>query len=121
MRPKGADWKKAWDSVMKMVTKYAERGPFFLNPDEVVVRNIISGLAKNKMEYGYACCPCRQVEGIHGKDRENICPCRRHKEDVARRGICECGLFVSQAYLNKRRKINGRGKSYAGSSRPWKG
>jgi ferredoxin-thioredoxin reductase catalytic subunit len=104
MKAKGADWKKTWNSVLKMVTKYAERGPFFLNPDEVVVRNIISGLAKNKMEYGYAYCPCRQVEGSPEKDKENICPCRMHKEEIARQGICECGLFVSQAYLNKRRK-----------------
>jgi ferredoxin-thioredoxin reductase catalytic subunit len=104
MNAKDADWEKTWNSVFKTVTKYAERGPFFLNPDEVVVRNIVSGLAKNKMDYGYAYCPCRQVQGSPEKDKENICPCRMHKEDIARQGICECGLFVSHAYLNERRK-----------------
>jgi len=91
-------------SVERMVSKYAERSPFLLNPDEVVVKNLIAGLVKNKTKYGYAYCPCKEVKGIPEEDRENICPCRTHKEEIARQGTCECGLFVSESYFNAKRK-----------------
>ena len=86
-------------SVEKMVTKYAERSSFFLNPDDVVVKNIISGLVRNRVKYGYAYCPCREVKGIPEEDVRNICPCQTHKEEITRQGTCECGLFVSKAYF----------------------
>lgn len=104
MKSKCANRKEVWDSVMIMVTKYAERGPYFLNPDKVVVRNVVSGLARNKIEHGYAYCPCREVEGTPEKDRKNICPCQTHKADIARHGTCECGLFVSEAFLKAKQK-----------------
>jgi ferredoxin-thioredoxin reductase catalytic subunit len=88
-----------------MVTRYAETAPFFLNPDEVVVENVISGLVINKMKYGYAYCPCREVKGIPEEDANNICPCRTHWEEIACRGTCECGLFVSKTYLKTRKKM----------------
>ena len=31
-------------------------------------------------------------------DRKYICPCYRHKQDIAATGRCICGLFVSDAY-----------------------
>ena len=102
MGSKGVDEEKIRASIMKMVTRYAERGPFFLNPDRVVVENVVAGLLRNKMKHGYAYCPCRGVEGIPERDRGNICPCRTHKEDIARQGTCECGLFVSRAFLEAR-------------------
>jgi len=102
MGAKGVDEERVRASVMRMVTRYVERGPFFLNPDKVVVENIIAGLLRNKMKYGYAYCPCRGVEGIPERDRKNICPCRTHREEIARQGTCECGLFVSKAFLEAR-------------------
>jgi len=87
------------NSVVRMVTRYVDRGPYLLNPDRVVAENIINGLVRNKKRYGHAYCPCREVAGITEKDRDNICPCRSHKEEIARQGTCECGLFVSEAYL----------------------
>ena len=104
MKSKNADKRKAFESVMRMVTKYVKSGPFFLNPDKATVKDIISGLVKNRIEYGYAYCPCRTVKGIPEEDKENICPCRRHKEDIARQGTCECGLFVSEAYLAEKQQ-----------------
>lgn len=89
------DEEKVRVSVMRMVTRYAERGPYRLNPDRVVVDNIIAGLVKNKIRYGYAYCPCREVSGIPRRDKDNICPCRSRHEDIARDGTCECGLYVS--------------------------
>jgi mycoredoxin len=32
------------------------------------------------------------------KDRKFICPCYRHKEDIAETGHCICHLFVSDEY-----------------------
>jgi ferredoxin-thioredoxin reductase catalytic chain len=104
MRNKSIDEMKVRSSVERIVTKYAESSPFSLNPDKAVVRNIITGLMKNKIRYGYAYCPCKEVTGIPEKDRDNICPCRTHKEEIARQGTCECGLFVSKAYFNAKKK-----------------
>jgi len=110
MGARGIDEEKVGASVMRMVTRYAERGPFFLNPDGVVVENVVAGLLRNKMKYGYAYCPCRGVEGIPERDMDKICPCRNHKEEIARQGTCECGLFVSEVFLKakKRSKISHR-------------
>jgi len=107
MRKKRVDEMKIRSSVERMVTKYAERSPFYLNPDRVVVKNVIAGLARNRMKYGYAYCPCKEVSGIPEKDRNNICPCRTHKEEIAYQGTCECGLFVSEAYFNVEKKKRG--------------
>jgi ferredoxin-thioredoxin reductase catalytic subunit len=99
METESDDYRRIRASVEKSVTKYAERSPFFLNPDDVVVKNIILGLIRNKLKYGYNYCPCREVKGILKEDAKNICPCRTHKEEITRRGTCECGLFVSKAYF----------------------
>jgi len=90
-------------SIVRMITKYAERSPYFLNPDKVVVENIIAGLVRNKLRYGYAYCPCREVKGTP-EDKKNICPCRSHREDIALHGACECGLFVNKSFLEARKK-----------------
>jgi ferredoxin-thioredoxin reductase catalytic subunit len=103
MQKRAADESNVRASVERMVTEYAELSPFFLNPDEVVVKNIISGLVKNRMEYGYAYCPCKEMKGIPEEDSKNICPCRTHKEEIASQETCECGLFVSKAYFNRKR------------------
>jgi mycoredoxin len=31
-------------------------------------------------------------------DRKFICPCYRHKQDIAANGRCICGLFVNESY-----------------------
>ena len=92
---KKLDIEGALAAVTRTATAYAERGPYSLNPDEMIVKDILLGLARNLMEYGYAYCPCRQVQGIPDKDSENICPCMTHRKEIALTGSCECGLFVS--------------------------
>ena len=79
----------------RMTSRYADRSPYRLNPDEVTVRNVVEGLARNRARYGRAYCPCRSVEGDPERDVVNICPCRSHHQDIARDGVCECGVFVS--------------------------
>jgi len=104
MQNKCIDEERVRSSVERMAARYVERSPFCLNPDKVVVESIIAGLAKNKMKYGYAYCPCREVKGILKIDRNNICPCQTHKEEIATQGTCECGLFVSKSYFEARKK-----------------
>ncbi len=87
----------AW--VKRMVLRYVEKGPYRLHPDDVLVRNVLEGLARNRARYGRAYCPCRPVTGDREIDKANICPCRNHRADIARDGTCECGIFVSEEHL----------------------
>ena len=89
----------ALKKVEASIYRYAEVSDYHLNPDEVVVGNVLQGLARNLVRYGKPYCPCREVSGIAEKDRRNRCPCASHREDIARDGVCECGLFVNSAYL----------------------
>ena len=82
-----------------MTERYAEKSRYALNPDEVTVRHVQEGLAKNKAKYGRGYCPCRPVEGDPKIDVVNICPCRSHEADIAENGTCECGIFVSKKFL----------------------
>ncbi len=88
--------------VTRRVHRYAQRSPYALFPDEVVVRNLLEKMARNLLEYGQAYCPCRPVPDDPQQNRRNICPCATHREDIARDGYCECRLFVSQEYLQRR-------------------
>lgn len=106
MENKSDECKGIRSSVEKMVTKYSEQSSFFLNPDDVVVKNIIFGLVRNRVKYGYAFCPCRDVKEIPEDDARNICPCRTHKEEIAHHGTCECGLFVSKTYYKSKKRIS---------------
>lgn len=92
----------AFAKVARRARRYAERGPYRLFPDDVVVRNVLENMTRNLLEHGKAYCPCREVTGEPGIDRANVCPCRSHHEDIARDGYCECRLFVSQEFLQGR-------------------
>ncbi len=96
----------AW--ARRMTSRYVDKSPYFLHPDEALVRNILEGLAKNKAKYGRGYCPCRPVEGGRRSNSVNICPCRSHNEDIERDGACECGIFVSREFMDTFR-ARGRG------------
>ncbi len=102
----GADANLVW--VRRMVLAYVKKGPYFLHPDEVLVKNVLEGLAKNRARYGRAYCPCRPVTGAREIDKANICPCRTHRADIERDGACECGIFVSKDHL-RALALKGRG------------
>lgn len=97
---------EALEKVSQQVRGYAERGPYELFPDEVLVRNVLAKMARNLVEYGQAYCPCREVTGDAQVDRLNICPCWSHHQDIARDGYCECRLFVSDEFLQSRESTN---------------
>ena len=86
-------------AVESRIERYLRRSPYRLFPDDVVVRHLITRLARNVLEHGRQYCPCRKVTGDRDADRPNICPCRSHHDDIARDGYCECRLFVSQEFI----------------------
>jgi ferredoxin-thioredoxin reductase catalytic subunit len=88
--------RKALERVTRAAERCAQRGGFALNSDEATRRHVLFGLARNSVRYGRPYCPCRDVTGEPDKDRPNICPCRTHREEIARSGSCECGLFVAK-------------------------
>ena len=80
-------------TVKRFVEAYARAKGYALCPDPVQLRTVIEGLALNQELYGYRYCPCRPVTGDLLQDRDKICPCRWHEEEIRKTGRCHCGLF----------------------------
>ncbi len=80
--------------VERMARRHAVASGFALQPDAAQLRYVLDGLAENWRRHGKPYCPCREVTGDAEKDRANVCPCRTHRDEVARNGQCECALFV---------------------------
>ena len=95
----------AFDHALRLVEarveRYLRRSSYRLFPDDAVVGALITRLARNLLAYGRQYCPCRKVTGDRDADRVNICPCRTHREEIARYGYCECRLFVSQEFIEQ--------------------
>ncbi|MFH1715603.1 MAG: ferredoxin-thioredoxin reductase catalytic domain-containing protein [Elusimicrobiota bacterium] len=83
-------------TIMQFAKKYSERSGYILNPDTEILNMVIKGLAKNKIKFGFQYCPCRIVEGDKEKDKDKICPCKWHKEEIERDGHCHCSLFFKK-------------------------
>ena len=90
-----AEFRDALERVTRAAERCARGGRVALQPDDALRRHVLRGLARNLIEHGRPYCPCREVTGDRDADRVNICPCRTHREEVARFGECECGLFVA--------------------------
>lgn len=90
--------RQARERVEQMVRRYVARGPYCLNPDPVTVEHVLAGLTRNLLRHGRLYCPCRAVGGDPARDRANLCPCPQHRADIARDGVCECGIFVTAQY-----------------------
>jgi len=82
------------EEIIKKYQKYAKQNGFKLNPNKKVVENIIRGLLANEKKYGFRYCPCRRVTGNPKEDKNKICPCSWHQEEIKKDGHCLCYLFV---------------------------
>ncbi len=71
-----------------------------LCPDQQLFSDLIDGLAKNTVRYGYGSCPCRVASGMKKYDVDIICPCEYRDADVNEYGMCYCGLFVNEKIKN---------------------
>jgi ferredoxin-thioredoxin reductase catalytic chain len=85
------------DKIYLSLKKDAEAGGYRLNPDREFTKNLIRGLLKNELRYGYRACPCRLAAGKREDDTDIICPCDYRDPDLGDFGACYCALYVSNA------------------------
>jgi len=79
--------------LIKEYEEYAKEKGFKLNPDKKIVENLIKAMLKRKESFGERYCPCRRITGDKQKDKEIICPCVSHLEEIKKEGCCHCLLF----------------------------
>ena len=84
-------------ALLETLARYAESQGFKINPDGKIVELVLTGLLRNEQRFGYRYCPCRAITGDPQQDKEIICSCAYHKEEIKRAGRCLCGLFVAKA------------------------
>ncbi len=72
---------------------YANDNDFILNPDKKIVEGILKGLSRNEEVHGARYCPCRRITGNRREDKNIVCPCIYHKEEIEIDGKCMCSLF----------------------------
>ena len=82
------------EEIIKNYSEYSQTNGFRLNPNRKIVERIINGLLENEKKKGKRYCPCRILIGNQEEDSKKICPCAYHKEEIAKKGICYCGLFL---------------------------
>ena len=79
--------------MLRWADSYARKEGFTLNTDEKQLSTVIRGLVRNRTKFGKQYCPCRLRSGDEEKDKNIICPCIYHKDEIATRGQCHCNLF----------------------------
>ncbi len=84
------------DELRKRLELYLEGKDFAFNPDAETVNGILAAMTKRRERFGDDYCPCRRVTGDAEKDREIVCPCAFHLEELERDGRCHCHLFVKK-------------------------
>ena len=82
--------------ILKISQDYAKKAGFKMNKDKTRLNFILKGLKKNEDKYGCRYCPCRVVTGDLDKDRNIICPCIFHKDEIKRDGHCLCQFFYGK-------------------------
>jgi ferredoxin-thioredoxin reductase catalytic chain len=85
--------KELEQKILSWAKKYAEQKKWNLNTDDTQLAAVIRGLARNQTRHGERYCPCRVRSGDPEIDREIICPCIYHEEEIGSDGHCHCNLF----------------------------
>lgn len=93
------------DRLYNRLKTDAEASGYHLNPDIEFTKELLHGLLVNERRYGDQACPCRLASGKKGDDLDIICPCDYRDADIDDYGACYCGLYVSQAILAGRQKV----------------
>ena len=84
------------DEILEWAKDYAKKNSWILNPDEKKLQIVIQGLARNQRKFGERYCPCRLRTGDPGKDKDIICPCIFHRDEVEDGGSCHCNLYYRE-------------------------
>lgn len=93
------------DRLYHQLKTDAEASGYHLNPDLEFTKELVHGLLVNERRYGYQACPCRLASGKREEDIDIICPCDYRDADIDDYDACYCGLYVSQAVLAGRQKV----------------
>ncbi len=94
------------DKLYERLNKEAEAGGYHLNPDVAFTKELVKGLLINQKRYGYQACPCRLAAGEKEEDLDIICPCDYRDPDVVDYAACYCGLYVSEAVIQGKKKVS---------------
>lgn len=81
------------EEIKLWAEKYAKDNGWLLNPDERQLSAVLKGLARNKLKFKEQYCPCRIRSGDPEKDKEIICPCIYHEDEIESEGNCHCRFF----------------------------
>ncbi len=84
---------EVYERILRFARAYAKVKGLRLNPDPEKLDAIIKALAENEKRYSYRFCPCRTITGNFEEDKDKICPCKWHMEEIEKQGHCHCGLF----------------------------
>ena len=82
------------EQLLQKLQRYADENNLQLNPDKETLQSLLEALARRKIKKGFFYCPCRLITGDPDKDKEIICPCIFHKQEIVSSGVCHCGLFM---------------------------
>jgi len=93
------------DRLYERLDREAESGGYHLNPDAALTRDLVAGLLVNEKRFGYGSCPCRLASGKKDADLDIICPCDYRDPDLTDYDTCYCGLYVSKAVVEGKKKI----------------
>jgi len=80
-------------SIRKWAEEYAASRGWHLNVNDKQLDAVVKGLARNTLRFGEQYCPCRMRTGDEEKDREIICPCIYHEDELEHDGCCHCRLY----------------------------
>lgn len=92
-------------AIYRILQKEAKEGGYQLNPDAEFTKNLVAGLLKNELRYGYRACPCRLASGKKEQDLDIICPCDYRDPDLNDSGACYCALYVSDEIASGRKGV----------------
>ncbi len=87
--------------ILTWAAGYAHAHNYWLNPEEKRLDGVIRGLARNKQRFGARYCPCRIRSGDAEKDKNIICPCIYHEQEIEEQGSCHCNLFFGEEQSGK--------------------
>ena len=80
--------------IIKDSKKHALKNNLRLNPDKKIVARVVRGLLANENKHGLRYCPCRRLTNDPVENKNKICPCLWHQEEIKKDGHCLCYLFV---------------------------
>ncbi|MBN2722695.1 MAG: ferredoxin:glutaredoxin reductase [Deltaproteobacteria bacterium] len=93
------------ESYKKKLIEETSKTVYSLTDDEELLNDLVDGMIINENRYGYPSCPCRMANGDLNTDRDIICPCVYRDSDLAQFGMCYCGLYQTEEFINSGNKI----------------